>query len=274
LGLLKFHLGRHLNSVLVAAGLVSVFVAIAPQAQAASFSRFTFDTNVTGTSTRNGGLDPKKSINLQSIEVAGKTLGTTDLALVKNANILVNDTPKDNLDPLGPSSSDHGDKVQGCHRAETPTNAGIVASLGNFNLNCIVDTEDNHGQSVIDVFFDPLKSLNSFFLFERGMNSDLQVEGLDKNGNVISSNLIKRGQWASAGYAIDTQEIGSAQNVGSYGLRSSERLFGLRLTSNIGFNGPDFKVVAAHVPEPTAMFGLGVVSGAAWLTRRRKQAKG
>jgi hypothetical protein len=41
--------------------------------------------------------------------------------------------------------------------------------------------------------------------------------------------------------------------------------------SQIGFNGPDFKVVATRVPEPATMLGLGAVSGTAVLLRRRKQ---
>ncbi len=269
---------HQLKSGLVAVGLISAVVAIAPQANAASpFTGFNFTTQVTGT-PMGSGLDPKKDIMLQSVKIGSQTIGNFEL--VKTANIIQNTITVPTPGEHGPASSDHGDLVAtsgSCPLVDAgATGADIAGSLGNRNLNCIVDTEDNIGTSIIDVFFAPNKLANTFFFFERGMNSDIEVQGIDINNVVSPAFKISYKDWANAGYKIDTTEITKgAQTVGSYGLSSAKTRFkGLRLSSRMGFNGPDFKVVATQVPEPASMLGLGIVSSAAVLLRRRKATQG
>jgi hypothetical protein len=114
------------------------------------------------------------------------------------------------------------------------------------------------------------------------MNSDLSVQALDTNGNLIGNLLtLSRNDSKYAGYSIDTTEIDGAQEVGSWGvsladLGVSSPISRIQLTSQASFNGPDFKVVGAvakSTPEPTSLVSIGLVSGIVALLKRRKIAK-
>jgi hypothetical protein len=244
-------------------------VAIAP---AQAFSGFTFSTDYSPKPA-----DPKKDIKLESVKLTSTGQKIKQFSLVQAAKIRVNDVTTGAHQ--GPGSSDHGDGTvldtylpEG-PKVENPTDVDVVASLGNLNLNSIIDTEDNLGNSVIDVFFGA-KGAKTFYFFERGMNSDLKVEALDNDGNVVDTFNITRNLFRSnpAGYSINTTEIGGAQEVGSYGLTLDYKVAGLRLSSDAMSNGPDYKVFAAKVPEPATLAALGMVAGAAVVARRRKQA--
>jgi len=231
-------------------------------APAQAFSGFSFTTNYSPKPA-----DPRKDIKLESVTYGGKTIG--NFGLVDQAKIQANGTS------IGPGSSDHGDDtVSDAYlpegpKVEKPTNADVVASLGNLNLNSIIDTEDNRGTSIIDVYFK--KAARTFYFFERGMNSDLKVEALDAAGTVVDHYTITRALFHAnpTGYSLNTTEIDGAQRVGSYGLTLGHNVVGLRLSSDNTMNGPDYKVVA-KVPEPTAIVGLGLVVGVAALSRRKK----
>lgn len=256
------------------AGSLLAFSATSAQA----FSAFDFGTTFTPNPA-----DPKKDIKLEAVTFGSKTY--KDFLLVTDANIVQNDFVK-----TGPGSSDHGDGTVSDPylpegpKKENPTDADIVASLGNLNLNSIIDTEDDYGTSIIEVFFG--KATDTFFFWERGNaltandpgpgNSDLFVESLDKFGKVLETFTITRNMWKDAGYSINTKEINENQKVGSLGLKGTQKAVGLRLTSHKGFNGPDYKVVAQNVnvsvPEPASLAGLGMVAGALVVSRRRRQA--
>jgi hypothetical protein len=242
-------------------------------APAQAFTGFTFTTDYSPKPA-----DPKKDIKLESVKLTTSGQKIKHFSLVQDAKIQVNDVTTGSNQ--GPGSSDHGDGTvldlylpEG-PKVENPTDADVVASLGNLNLNSIIDTEDNLGNSVIDVFFGP-KGAKTFYFFERGMNSDLKVEALDKDGNVVDTFNITRSLFGAnpAGYSINTKEIGGAQKVGSYGLTLDYKVAGLRLSSDMMSNGPDYKVFAAKVPEPATIAGLGFVAGAALLARRKKAAQ-
>lgn len=253
------------------AGSLLAFGATSAQA----FAPFTFDTTFSPNPA-----DPKKDIKLEAVTFDSTTI--KDFSLVTGAKIIQND-----LKNFGPGSSDHGDDTVSDPylpegpRKEHPAAADIVASLGNLNLNSIIDTEDDYGTSIIEVFFG--KATDTFFFFERGNpkpgatqtagNSDLKVDSLDKFGNVLETFTITRNMWTDAGYSINTKEINENQKVGSLGLKGSQKAVGLRLSSFKGFNGPDYKVVATKdVPEPATLAGLGMVAGALVVSRRRRQA--
>jgi hypothetical protein len=236
-------------------------------APAQAFTGFTFETTFTPTA-----YNAQEDIMLKSVSInpTGETVSHFDL--VTRALIQVNN--RNTGSQQGPGSSDRGDLATGQMPLEQATNASVVGSLGNLNLNNIIDTEDNLGPSSIDVFFS--KGVKRFFFFERGANSDLKVDALDKDGNIVSTTVITRAMFRGAqdanltGYGIDTTEINGEQEVGSYGLELGYKVAGLRLSSDNGMNGPDYKVVAAKVPEPATIAALGTVAGLAVLARRKK----
>ena len=229
-------------------------------AHAAGFTTFSFDTQVDGN-------DPTRDIWLEGVLTEGGTQ-INQFKVVNDAIIRENTISKGTQ--LGPGSSDAGDNASGTVN-ELPSNSDVVASLGNLNLNNIIDTEDKKGRSVFDIFFE--QSANSFFFFERGLNSDLHVEALDAAGNLIAgidAFEITRGLWEQAGYSIDTTEILGAQPVGSFGMKFNQDIAGLRISSfGIADNGPDYKIVAAKTPEPATAAALGLVAGSMALLRRR-----
>ncbi|HEY9647903.1 MAG TPA: exosortase-dependent surface protein XDP2 [Chroococcidiopsis sp.] len=230
---------------------------------------FSFTTN-----TAPGSNAPKGNILLQSV-----TLGSGEVvdnfAFVNSAQIIYNDAYKGGNS--GAASSDRGDNATGI-KNENPVNADIVASLGNNNLNNIIDTEDQ-GKFTINVFFSSV--VDKLFFWERGQNSKLGVQAVDASGNLLGTKLVMDSAfWGSAGYSIDTTEIVGAQRVGSLGvsladLGVSGPIAGVQLTSLKTYNGPDFKVVgaAASVPEPATVAGIVAVAGAMAASRRRKAAK-
>ncbi|OUC14443.1 MAG: hypothetical protein B0A82_12075 [Alkalinema sp. CACIAM 70d] len=263
-------------SWVIASGLFATLASIAP---AQAFTTFTFNTSYSPKPA-----DPTKDIKLESVTLGDTTVNSFNL--VNRANILVNNLPAPipGQSVQGPGSSDAGTNTGSDPLlpegpvVESPTEANIVASLGNLNLNSIIDTEDKWGTSSFNLFFD--QPSDHFFLYERGMNSDLLVEAIDASGNLLGESFkITRDLWASAGYSIMTHEIADQpqpQAVGSFGLKTKTTIAGLRLTSfnsnPNSFNGPDYKVVAAKVPEPTVLLGLAMAGGSLPLLRRRKLA--
>lgn len=231
---------------------------------------FSFSTNFSGT-TFKGAVDPTRDVILNSIKVNDRTI--SDVVLVNSAQILQNDEYVGGN--TGAASSDKADNASG-EKLERATNESIVSSLGNRNLSNIIDVEDK-GSFRINLFFE--KAVSKLFFWELGMNSDLSVQALDANGGLIG-NLFKitRNSWQSAGYSINTTEVGYAQQVGSWGLTSKDldvtgSIFGLQVSADASHNGPDFKVVgeSVAVPEPTTMAGLALAGAGFVAVRRRKQ---
>jgi hypothetical protein len=215
-------------------------------------------------------FDPTRDIRLDSVAIDSYLL--SNFTFVTDAKIL------DNSRTDGPISSDHGDRTgddsfltEGPVR-ESPTRNNIVSSLRNLNLNSILDSEDD-AEASLNLFFS--KPTNHLFFFERGRNSDLKVQLIDAMGGLLGNSItIDRNQWKDAGYAIDTIEIGGPQGVGSYGLRHDGLIAGIQITSQKGFNGPDFKVVGGNiqaVPQPSLLLGLGCLVRGVIKSRRKPQ---
>lgn len=277
---MNFHFA--LKSIGLAMGLV---VVAATTAQAASFT-----TNFTAVDGAKG------DIWLNSITQNQTTIDR--FLLINDAQILWNTpiTNKQSGDTSNPetggtnnntggASTDKGDRASApmpTSGMNDPSGAEIAAYLGNLNLNNIIDTEEQ-GAFSMNLFFNKIvradkSGLDNLFFWERGKNSDLGVQAIDKSGNLIG-NFVKlhRADQTQADYSIDTLEINAAHIVGSWGLSLQQlgvtSLDGIRVTAESGYNGPDFKLVARQVPEPASMVGLGAVAGMMLISRRRQVSK-
>jgi hypothetical protein len=251
---------------LTAGSAVALFASPAGAA-GVSFAPFSFSTSWTGAA-------PKGDIWLSSATTTDSltaSLGTTynSFNLVSGANIISNDlwTGGD----TGAASSDRGDDAGGVV-LEAATATSIVGSLGNLNLNNIIDTEDR-GSFIIDLFFS--QASDRFFFWERGMNSKMKVQALDNSNNLLAEYTLDSSTFNDAGFSIDTVEIGAPQRVGAQGLwlngASTNRL---RVIANgASFNGPDFKVASAAVPEPATIAGTVLAASAAIAARRKRKAQ-
>ncbi|HEY9294855.1 MAG TPA: exosortase-dependent surface protein XDP2 [Phormidium sp.] len=274
----------------------STVLAVSTAAQAASFT-----SNVSQTT------DPEADIWLNSITQNGTTFSKFNL--VNRAKILYNDPikltgkPGETYNPelggyvnnSGAASTDRGDKATKPGGREVsglnnPTDDDIAAYLGNTNLNNIIDVEDGKTMKM-NLFFQETifadnTGLDNLFFWERGSGqwnaSDLWVQAIDATGNLIGNFLrLDRNDKQSAGFSIDTLEIGGAQQVGTWGLKLSQlgvtSAAGIRVFSDWTMNGPDFKVMArsnsASVPEPATFAGLGLVAASLAAFRRRQVSK-
>ena len=219
---------------------------------------------------------PTGDILLESVKIGEEIIA--DFSYVTAAQIVENDPFEGGNS--GAASADTGDNATGGVRAEAATADDVVANLTTNNLNHIIDTEDN-GSFVIDLKFG--KTLDNLLIWERGMNSDLGIQAVDVNGNLIGNRLeITRDKWFDAGFKIDTSEISSAQKVGSLGINifadlgvEGGAVETIRFFSNSEFNGPDWKFVgtdSTRVPEPAFLLGLGIVGGALMLQKRSTAA--
>ncbi len=261
---------------------------IANSAQAASFT-----SNV----TQNNGV--KGDVFLDSIDQNGTNIGVNDFIYVDRVNIGDNDVH--NGGNTGAASTERGDNVTGQRRenlqvGNASDEQNVVDFMGNNNLNKIIDTEGG-GEFTIDFFFgNDIKSndlgLDSLFFWERGFekdnplegNSDLLIQAIDNDGNLLGDDFfLSRKDQQYAGFSIDTEEISSSQQVGSWGvsfadlkLSENDTFAGVRVMSEAGFNGPDYKIIAsngptqaAKVPEPGTIIGLGSVAALAFFRRRK-----
>ncbi|PHJ69096.1 hypothetical protein VF14_02850 [Nostoc linckia z18] len=284
--------------------ITSLMVAV--PAQAASFTAFSFKTNVTATPindpTSNLLNDPTRDIRLDSVEFNNTTINNFEV--VNQAKILQNDTytlPDTSVFGVlnsgrGPNTADDNLVPEGPSKPN-PTDLDIVGSLGNLNLNSILVTRENANKASIEVSF--ANPVNTFFFWERGGtaggtvagDSDLLVEALDDNNAVIGTYKILRQNYTKADYNISTVVApilnNGPFNIGSIGITlDGITTKTLRLTSsnNNGLipdlpndNGPDFKVVAAKVevvPEPTAIVGVLLASGLGLVLKRKKIVTG
>lgn len=270
---------------------------------AASFSSFSFVTNRTATPAPPSSPtllnDPTRDIRLDSILAANGTL-YQHFELVSAARILQNDTyTATNGNTYGILNSGRGSNTQADSLIDEgpskpiETDADIVSSLGNLNLNSLVVTRESAPTASFEVSFT--RAINKVFFWERGGSagsstygdSDLLVEAIDDFGNVTASYRILRQNYSPAGYNISTVVSpilnNGPFNIGSIGLSlDGGATRTLRLTSSdnnrgpiggtppyYGDNGPDFKLVAVAVPGPLPI--LGGVASLAWSRQLRRR---
>lgn len=236
---------------------------------------FSFTTQYTA--TLSGSKAAKGDIFLNAVTLDnGKVIDK--FTLIDRAHILSNDLYTGGNS--GAASADIGDLATTGVRQEAATSESLRAVLNNKNLNNIIDTEES-GTFILDLGF--ANPVDNIFIWERGMNSRLDIQALDGSGNTIGNRvaLANSRTWDYAGFDIDTQEIGSAQRVGSIGVNLSDLgistgyVHALRVYSNgKAYNGPDFKLMGsvADVPEPSALIGLGAIALGILATTRRSSA--
>lgn len=254
-------------SLSICLGIIAGSMGLATSAQA-----FSFTTNFTEKLTGNDAA--KGNIWLNSVEFGETTVN--NFGLVNRVNILHNDPWTGGN--TGAASADRGVLADGFVE-EALTNEGAVKALGNLNLNNIIDGEDK-GAFSMNLWFN--QRVDNLFFWERGLNSAMDIQAIDKFGNSIGNLLrINKNTWVDAGFKIHTTEIGGAQGVGSWGvsladLGLSSAIAGIRVSAEgtSVFNGPDWKVVgSAAVPEPGMVMGLGAIASGLLVSNRRKKAQ-
>ncbi|WP_445626876.1 exosortase-dependent surface protein XDP2 [Nostoc sp. DSM 114167] len=282
--------------------VASLILTVPAHAQTAPFTQFSFKTNVTATPTNDPTSsllnDPTRDIRLDSVEFSGRTISSFEV--VTKAKILRNDTyilPDGNVFGVlnsgrGPNTPDDTLLFEGPSKPN-PTAQDIVDSLGNLNLNSILVTRENADTDSIEVSF--ANPVNTFLFWERGGtaggsvagDSDLLVEALGENNEVIATYKILRQNYSKADYNISTQVFpilnNGPFNIGSIGISlNGITTQTLRLTSsnNNGLipgipndNGPDFKVIAATVkvvPESSTIMGALLMGGLGIIFKRKR----
>ena len=257
---------------------------VCPGAWAATVTEFQFTTNW----SRNP--DPavqKYPIATRDVRLDSVTFDRTtfsDFQLVSDASIIRNDVDSvSNADPTtgfvrepftivntgrgqytdldpwvseGPISGPNG-----------ATNADLVATYASLNLNSINYNRERRDYGIFTISFP--EPTDTFFIFERGMDSDIHVEAMN-GGTVVATwdftwPLVNgRHPWPDAHYAgFDivtytgfpgwSTDPNGAQKVGAIGIRlQGGAADTLRFTINsIPDFGPDLKVFGgAPVPEP------------------------
>ena len=257
------------SKTLTAAGVTTaVLLSLTGNANAQSFG-FEFETEYLLNDA------PTGDILLESVKIGDDIIN--EFSFVSGVSIVENDPFLGGN--TGAASADRGDTATTGVAVEDSTDADLLANLSTNNLNNIIDTEDS-GNFSIDLTFG--KAFDNLLIWERGKNSDLGIQAVDNQGNLVGERLVVgRDMWFDTGYAIDTTEIGSAQQVGAIGINIFEDLGiesgnvqTVRFFSESEFNGPDWKFVATDatrsVPEPAFLLGLSLVGGA-FVTQKRKR---
>lgn len=271
-------------------GIAASTLAIAMQAPANAFD---FQTNYS--SEYSGTERWTNNIWLDSVEftdeVTGDLKSISDFTLVNYVDNVTNDlwtggnSGAASVDLGDNATLDLGDGNILTQGVEAPDSAELSSVLSNKNLNNIIDTEDS-GNFAMDLYFD--KAVDNLFVWERGMNSRMDLQAIDSAGNTIGNLLAlsDSSTWNYAGFNLNTQEIGGAQNVGSLGVSMSDLgvdapIAGVRVFSRgKTYRGPDWKILGSiaenqpqdpeDVPEPSAFLGLLTVGAIA--TRRFKHS--
>lgn len=257
-------------------GIAVSTVALAIQAPANAFD---FKTNYT--TDYSGAARWTNNIWLDSVEFTDEATGEiksiSDFTLVNYVDNVTNDlwtggnSGAASVDLGDNATLDMGDGNVLTQGVEAPDSDQLSAVLSNKNLNNIVDTEDV-GDFAMDLYFD--KAVDNLFVWERGMNSKMDLQAIDSEGNTIGSLLALSNakNWDYAGYELNTQEIGGAQKVSSLGVSMADLgvdspIAGVRVFSRgRAYNGPDWKILGSiaenqpetpeDVPEPSALLGL------------------
>lgn len=264
--------------------IVSLFFTGHPEAWGATITEFQFKTQW----SRNP--DPAlqkydvstRDVRLDSVTFDGKTFSA--FQFVSEANVLRNDVDNvSNADPktgvvrepftiINTGRGQYTDVDPWVNEGpisgpKGATNADLVATYANLNLNSINYNRERKDFGIFTISFP--KATDTFFIFERGMDSDIHLEALYQ-GKVVAKwdftwpMVDGRHPWPDsyyAGFDILTYtgfpgwstDPKGAQKVGAVGIRLTGGVADtLKFTINaIPDFGPDLKVFGgAPVPEP------------------------
>ncbi|MCA9285629.1 MAG: hypothetical protein KDA22_10455 [Phycisphaerales bacterium] len=151
------------------------------------------------------------------------------------------------------------------------------------NLSWILDGEGPTPWT-LDLFFAPGQWLLAddnaltveLALLERGGNSDFNVYGIRTDNTLTPALHLARASMTSAGWSLDTLEIGGGQPVYGAGISldaSWGALRGFRVEGLPGFGGPDLVAIGSAWPVPapgvTVILAAGGLMGATRWRRRR-----
>ncbi|TVQ62413.1 MAG: PEP-CTERM sorting domain-containing protein [Spirulina sp. DLM2.Bin59] len=256
--------------------LSSVLAGFAIAATAGVAEAFTFKTNYSLDANLSGDDQWRGNILLDSVKYNDEV--HNDFRFVNRVDILHNDLWTGGN--TGAASADMGRHATIGLSQEKLTNAGAVGALGNNNLSSIIDGEDR-GAFSMNIFFE--QAVQNILVWERGMNSGMDIQAIDVNGNAIGNllHIARNNGWSDAGFRMGTMEIGNnVQNVGSRGVTwtdlglSNAAIAGVRVSAqgNATYNGPDWKIVGvetATTPEPFSIIGGAIALGGAALMKRR-----
>lgn len=215
--------------------------------------------------------DPKKDIILQGISF--DNIIFPDLVLVKNVKQV---TPKNNNNEL---STDRWDLAWYTNiNKEDPTEKEIAEYLSNSNLNNIIDGE-GRSEVKLDIEFEEYLSDNTssgdavgeIIVFERGMNSDIYIQAIDKLGGkeLWTKLFLSRKEMTYAGFDVDTIEIGAAQKMGYWRIDLSKlgvsNIKYVRISSLPVNSWPDFKIIGLNTKkcqkkQPKPLQGAAICS--------------
>lgn len=254
-------------------------------AHAVTFTSFAFNSTVSTSGLFGGvnGIYGNGDVRLDSVDFGGTTYAQPRIATVLNANIVLDDG-RDAVYGGGNLAAGRGIQAAADGWASegpatvTPTSASLTAALANYNLTSIVVTREAAGTAILDVTF--AQAADTFLFYERGFNSDLQVQALNAGNQVVGTYTILRANYTNTGIVVTTDNgafLNNGQALGSIGLKTDEAVRTLRLSSYqsdvLAFNGPDYKILAVTpVPEPQSWaLLLGGLSGMGWFARRRRQ---
>jgi hypothetical protein len=282
----------HKQAALAVLFAIGGAAAIAP-AQQVTITPFAFTSNVT-TDVANTGLGG--DVLLDSVSTDGITIPTSQLQTVNGASIVL-DNGVDTVHGGGNLASGRGIGAATDPLAPegpatvTPTSDDLEESQANFNLTSITVTRESDGLAVTDYTF--AQPTNTFFYFERGIDSDADIFALNSSQQVIGALKIYRSAETPTGIFIST-ENGSFnitnQQLGSIGFQTSEPISELEVASvqyvpvgaaesaNHGDDGPDYKILAtgtsiSAVPEPASAGALAIFSAMTLLRRRRPASR-
>lgn len=267
-------------------------------ASAATLSTFHFDTQWTQNPAL-AGLYPAYSLDYRLESVSHDSKTVSNFQFVNSAAIVRNDYD----DTTGADASGFVRQPyyvintgRGANTAIDPwvnegptsgaggaTAADLVATYANLNLNSLNYNRERGDYGIFTISF--AQPTDTFYIFERGRDSDIHLDALDASGNTVGHwDFLRTDGYGDTGVTVVTETgfpgwpTTGAQSVGSVGIKVVD---GVATTLKFTIHavpdfGPDLKVFGGApvvaVPEPASVLTLGA-GGLALLGWRRRQGR-
>lgn len=213
--------------------------------------------------------------------------------------------------PWDPDRPDNGSPFSG--EGDVPKTAKVSEVLGGTIVNRVLDGEASIANSYMELYFGTNMAVQSdgnpqtpeLVLLERGANSAVYVQAIRSNGTYSNTlpvsfrtsgsltdpltGLSVPGKGGSAGFSVNTMEIGSAQTVSGVGIdlmafgnvSTTDWIVGYRIwfLTNTFCDGPDLHSFFLSkppqpIPEASTLAALGsLLSGGALALRRSRRRR-